>query len=96
VSRLFSRLSGQGAGQQPKVASGTDELQLISGQIVGAGEPLSGSQAASESATLATPPVDGETTRWTPGVVPIYVAVILLLLGIGIARERGWLTLRRR
>jgi hypothetical protein len=96
VSRLFSRLSGQGAGQQPKVASGTDELQLISGQIVGAGEPLSGSQAASESANLATPPVDGETTRWTPGVVPIYVAVILLLLGIGIARERGWLTLRRR
>jgi hypothetical protein len=96
VSRLFSRLSGQGAGQQPKVASGSDGLQLVSGQIVGAGAPLSGSQAASESSTLATPPVDGETTRWTAGVVPIYVAVILLLLGIGIARERGWLTLRRR
>jgi hypothetical protein len=96
VSRLFSRLSGQGVGQQPKVASGSDGLQLISGQVVGAGAPLSGSQTASESSTLATPPVAGETTRWTPGVVPIYVGVILLLLGIGVARERGWLTLRRR
>jgi hypothetical protein len=96
VSRLFSRLSGQGAGRQPKVATGTDGLQLISGQIVSVGAPLSASQAASESSTLARSPVDGETTRWSPGVVPIYVAVTLLLLGIGIARERGWLTLRRR
>jgi hypothetical protein len=96
VSRLFSRLSGQGTGQQPKVASGVGALQLVSGQVIGAGVPLSLSQAASESSALATTPVAGDATRWSPGVVPIYVAVFLLLLGMGIARERGWLTQRRR
>jgi hypothetical protein len=96
VSRLFSRLSGQGLGQQPRVASGDDGLVPVSGALIGAGTPLSLTQAASESSTLASPPAAGATTRWSPGVVPIYVGVIVFLLGVGIARERGWLTLRRR
>jgi hypothetical protein len=29
-------------------------------------------------------------------VIPIYVGVVLLLLGVGIGRERGWLALRHR
>lgn len=96
VSRLFSRLSGQGSGQQPQVASGSGAVQLVSGQVIAGGAPLSLSQAASESSALATAPAAGAAARWSPGTVPIYVGAFLLLLGLGIARERGWLTLRRR
>jgi hypothetical protein len=88
-------LGSELTGQQPQVANGAG-LLLVSGQIVGGGAPLSLSQAASESSTLATSPADAETTRWTPGVVPIYVAAVLVLLGVGIGRERGWRRPRRR
>jgi hypothetical protein len=95
ATRLGARLSGQ----QPLLAGGGGaQLAYVSGQLVGAGQPVSLSQAASESSIVSDSAVSAaaESTSWSPGVVPIYVGAVLLLLGVGIARERGWLTLRRR
>ncbi|HEX3907459.1 MAG TPA: PKD domain-containing protein [Mycobacteriales bacterium] len=95
ATRLGARLSGQ----QPLIANGgADQFAYVSGQLVGAGQPVSLSAAASESSTVSDSALSAtaESTSWGPGVVPIYVGAVLLLLGVGIARERGWLTLRRR
>jgi hypothetical protein len=93
---LAARLKEMLSGQPPQVANGTAGLPTVSGQLVGAGTPLSVSQAASAASTLGSVPADDKTTRWSPGVVPIYIAVVLLLLAVGIGRERGWRRPRRR
>ncbi len=95
ATRLGARLSGQ----QPLIANGGgDQLAFVSGQVIGAGQPVSLSAAASESAIVSDSALSAtaDATSWSPGVIPIYVGAVLLLLGVGIARERGWLTLRRR
>jgi hypothetical protein len=87
---LASRLNGLLTGQQPQLANPTQQLPIVSGQVIGGGQPLSLHQAADQASTLGSAPPDDATTRWSPGVVPIYVAVVLFLLGLGIGRERGW------
>jgi hypothetical protein len=93
---LASRLNGLLTGQQPQLADPTQQLPIVSGQVIGGGQPLSLREAADQASTLGSAPLDDATTRWSPGVVPIYVAVVLFLLGLGIGRERGWRRFRRR
>jgi PKD repeat protein len=96
---IAARLGALLAGQQPLVAKGAaGSLPVVSGQLIGAGQPVSLSEAASEStvADATGSSLADQSTRWSPGVAPIYVGAVLLLLGIGVARERGWLTPRRR
>jgi hypothetical protein len=95
-SLIASRLNGLLQGEQPQVATPTEGLPIVSGQVIGAGQPLSLSEAADAASTLGSVPADDATTRWSPGVVPIYVAIVLFLLGLGIGRERGWRRFRRR
>jgi PKD domain-containing protein len=88
-------LTPQILGQSPTVA-GTDSQPIVSGKVIDGGPTLSlaavNSPARSASAPAASPA--GATS--SIGVVPIYVGVVLLLLGVGICRERGWLALRHR
>jgi PKD domain len=93
---IASRLNGLLRGQQPQLANPTDGLPIVSGQVIGGGQPLSLREAASQASTLGSAPADDATTRWSPGVVPIYVAVVVFLLGLGIGRERGWRRFLRR
>jgi PKD domain len=93
---IASRLNGLLQGQQPQLANPADGLPIVSGQVIGGGQPLSLREAASQASTLGSAPADDATTRWSPGVVPIYVAVVVFLLGLGIGRERGWRRFLRR
>jgi chitodextrinase len=96
LSRNFTRLQQQSLGGQPTLAPPPNQ-PVVSGQVVGGGSvPLTASALASDATSVESTPAVDDATRWSPGVVPGYVGVVLLLLGVGIARERGWLTLRRR
>jgi hypothetical protein len=86
-----SRLQSDLSGQQPQVAG----QATVSGRVIGPTASLSLAAAASEASGSASAPaaVDAsdEASRVSPTTVPIYVAVVLALLGIGYGRERGWL-----
>jgi hypothetical protein len=96
LNRQIPQLLPPGIGGLPTVAPPAS-LPVVSGQVVaGDGVPLSASELASDSTIVQTAPSIADATRWSPGVLPIYIGVVLFLLGAGVARERGWLTLRRR
>jgi hypothetical protein len=98
-SSFASRLGARLSGQQPLVADGgAGQLPIVDGQLITSGQQLSLSAAASESSTVSDSALaaTAESTSWSAGAIPLYVGGVLLLLGVGVARERGWLTLRRR